>query len=208
MITNEDYYQKLQTKTQQLQSYDIEGKNFANQIMNKSLSKQDIFIISTIDRCLNLIDGFILLLQNRNMTCAGAILRLQMDNCMRVYAAIVAKDKDALFDCLIYDRKICDQKTNDGQKMTDTYLKKAMCKYDLRFSSVYDNTSGYVHLSSKAFYQTINDCYEHTIEWKVGGPLLEKHNQVLLEAADAFISFTGIFFKLLKDMCKTKEQIK
>ena len=35
------------------------------------------------------------LLRERNLVCAGPILRLQMDNCMRMHATFIAEDRNA-----------------------------------------------------------------------------------------------------------------
>ena len=37
-----------------------------------------------------------MMLKERNLTCAGVLLRMQMDNCMRTYAAFIAEDKKAI----------------------------------------------------------------------------------------------------------------
>lgn len=88
--------------------------------------------------------------------------------------------------------------------MADWYLKKVLCQFDSRFSDVYDQTSGYVHLSDKAFYQTVKSCDNYTIEWQIGTPLLERHNHVLIEAADAFIHFTQLHYKMLAAVAESK----
>lgn len=78
-------------------------------------------------------------------------MRLQLDNCMRTYAAFIAADKDAVIDCVISGNRIDKQKSKDGNLLKDVYLKNELSKLDTGFSAVYDNTSGYIHFSDRAF---------------------------------------------------------
>ena len=133
-------------------------------------------------------------------------MRLQMDNCMRTYAAFIAADKDAVIDCIIHGRKIRDQVDVDGKKMTDANLKKKMAAFNASFPAVYDQASGYVHFSDMAFYQTVVSINNSTIEWQIGQALQERFNPLLLEAADAFIHFTKIHHKMLQAVVDSKQR--
>ena len=156
---------------------------------------------------MNLIDGFTDMLRKRNLTCVGALLRLQMDNCMRSYAAFIAKDKETVIDCIISGDSINKQLSKDGTKMTDGYLKRELSKVDTRFADVYNQASGYIHLSEKAFYQTVVKVEDDSIEWQVGRELPEKRNSVLIEAADAFIHFVKLHFKMLEAVADSKRRV-
>lgn len=156
---------------------------------------------------MNLIDGFTDMLCKRNLTCVGALLRLQMDNCMRSYAAFLAQDKEVVIDCIINGDPINKQVSKDGKKMTDGYLKGELSKIDTRFADVYNQANGYIHLSSKAFYQTVVKVENNSIEWQVGRELPEKRNPVLIEAADAFIHFVKLHFKMLDAVADSKRRV-
>ena len=183
-----------------------QGISLAKGIIGETLFKEDLFFCASADRSLNLIDGFADMLRKRNLTCVGALLRLQMDNCMRSYAAFIAKDKEAVIDCIIDGNPINKQVSKDGTKMTDGYLKGELSKIDTRFADVYNQASGYIHLSAKAFYQTIVKVENNSIEWQVGIELPEKRNPVLIEAADAFIHFVKLHFRMLEAVAKSKER--
>lgn len=133
-------------------------------------------------------------------------MRLQMDNCMRTYAVFIAADKDAVIDCIIHGRKIRDQLDIDGKKMTDANLKKKMAAFNASFPAVYDQASGYVHFSDTAFYQTVVSINNNTIEWQIGQALQERFNPLLLEAADAFIHFTKIHYKMFQAVVDSKQR--
>lgn len=180
--------------------------NYAKVLSEKNLTKDDFYFSAAANRCINLINGFVAMLQTRNLTCAGVLLRMQMDNCMRTYAAFIAEDRAAVIDCIINGGRVRDYKDTKGKKMSDGYLKDELSKQDSVFAQVYDQASGYVHLSDKAFYQMVESCKDNTIRFYAGANLLERHNPVLIEAAEAFIHFVKLHFKMLNAVAKSKER--
>ena len=205
-MDNETFFDVLTPKIEELRKLRECGKTIAAGIIGQSLLKEDFFFCAATDRCMHLIDGFSYMLQERNLTCAGALLRLQLDNCMRTYAAFIAADKDAVIDCVISGNRIDKQKSKDGNLLKDVYLKNELSKLDTGFSTVYNNTSGYIHFSDRAFYQTVKSCDDNVIEWGVGTQLLEKFNPLLIEAADAFIHFVKLHFHILYAVVESKER--
>ena len=205
-MNNQEYFDAIEQRISLLGKLRKNGISLAAGIIGESLLKEDLFFCASVDRCLNLIDGFITMLRNRNLTCSGALLRLQMDNCMRSYAAFIAYDKDAVIDCIISGKPINIQLSKDGKKMSDGYLKKELSIIDKQFESVYNQASGYVHLSEKAFFQTVVKCENNQIEFQIGQELPEKRNSVLIEVADAFIHFVKLHFRMLKEVAGSKQR--
>lgn len=203
-MNNEEYYEVLSRKIEELRSLRNTCKTIVAGVIGQSLLKEDFFFCASADRCMNLIDGFIPMLQNRNLTCAGALLRLQLDNCMRTYAAFIADDKDAVIDCIISGNRIDKQQSADGKNLSDANLRIALSQIDVSFSDVYKQASGFIHLSEKAFYQTVVKCEDSSIEFQVGGILPEKRNPVMIECADAFIHFTKLHFQMLSAVAESK----
>ena len=105
-MNNNEYYIAIEERIKILQELRKEGTSLAKGIIGKSLFTEDLFFCASLDRCMNLIDGFVVMLRKRNLTCVGALLRLQMDNCMRSYAAFIAKDKQAVINCIISGEQI------------------------------------------------------------------------------------------------------
>ena len=104
-MNNNDYYNKLQKHIETMESLRAEGKTIGKGIIGESLLKDDLFFCAALARSLRLIDGVKILLEERNLTCSGALLRLEMDNCMRTYAAFIAENRDEFFDCVIDGRR-------------------------------------------------------------------------------------------------------
>ena len=205
-MTNDEYLQKIAPKVETLTTLSIEALSLCQGIIGKNLTKEDFYFSASANRCINLITGFIDMLKTRNLTCAGVLLRMQMDNCIRTYAAFIAEDCDAVVDCIIQGGKVSNYKDKNGKKMSDGYLKDEISKMDSVFADVYDQASVYVHLSEKAFYQMVASCEDNKINLYAGPNLLERHNPILIEAAEAFIHFVKLHFKMLKAVAESKER--
>lgn len=197
-MKNEEYNIKLAAYIEQLQELRKEAVSLATGIIGETLCMDDLFFCASVDRCIRLIDGLIPVLKDRNLTCVGILLRMQMDNCMRTYAAFIAENRKAVIQCILNGTPIKSLKDAKGNKMLDGYLKDEVAKIDPIFSEVYNNASGYVHLSEKAFYQTVDFCDNYEIGIQIGQPLPEKRNAPLLEAATAYIHFVNLHFKMLQ----------
>ena len=206
MMTNDEYFVELESKVEILTGLSTEALELCKGIIGRSLTKDDFFFSAAANRCINLINGFVAMLQTRNLTCAGVLLRMQMDNCMRTYAAFIAEDRTVVVDCIIHGGRVKDYKDKNGKLMFDGYLKDELTKWDPVFAQVYDQASGYVHLSDKAFYQMVESCDDSIISLYAGPNLLERHNPALIEAAEAFIHFVKLHFKMLKAVAESKER--
>lgn len=205
-MTNEEYKAALAPYIEQLQELRKKAVLIATGIIGETLCTDDLFFCASVGRCIRLIDGLIPMLQGRNLTCVGVLLRMQMDNCMRTYAAFIAEDRNAAVQCVINGEPIKHLRDINGQKMSDKHLKEEVSKIDPDFSTVYDNASGYVHLSEKAFYQTVDSCDDYVIGIQIGQPLPEKRNAPLLEAAGAYIHFVNLHFKMLQAVVESKQR--
>ena len=203
-MNNSEYLGALEEIIGSLKELHAEGINIAKGIIGETLTKDVFFFCASLDRCLRLTDGIILLLRERNLTCSGALLRLQMDNCMRTYAAFIAEDRTKVINCIIDGTPINTQRDTTGNRMTDGYLKNAISQYDSVFARVYNQASGFVHLSEKAFYQTVADVSDGKIALQIGHDLPEKRNAPLLECAEAFSHFVKLHYKMLDAVVESK----
>lgn len=205
-MTNDEYSAAIVSSVNELQELRNQAVSLAKGVIGETLLSEDLYFCASLDRCIRLIDGFIPLLQSRNLTCAGVLLRMQMDNCMRTYAAFIAKDKDLLFRSLLDGSRIDKLKDKEGHKFSDGYLKGQVDKIDPGFEKVYDQACGFVHLSSKAFYQTVGECKDGKFGFLIGLPLPEKRNEPLLECAHAYIHYVKLFFKLIQAVVDSKQR--
>jgi hypothetical protein len=86
----------------------------------------DMVLLGIIKRTLALSGGFRGHIQNKNFTCAAALLRMQMDTALRVFAATLYSSPEqyamAVFDGQQVDRL----RDRNGNRMTDSYLAKKL----------------------------------------------------------------------------------
>jgi len=117
---------------------------------NKNLiSKPSIFIFSAINRAIALNKGFLSLTKEDNYITAVNLLRLQADNCMRVYAVSLVDNRAKFFNEVLEGKHIRNMKDADGNKMTDDFLSSELDKIFKGFKSLYKNTSGFIHFSNE-----------------------------------------------------------
>ncbi|MET3127408.1 hypothetical protein ABID42_002523 [Arcicella rosea] len=138
---------------------------------NSHIYTMDIFICAIVNRAISLMNGFITLANNNNYISAVPLIRLQVDNCLRFYAATLVKDHDDFFLKYLDDTHIRNIKDFKGNKMTDKYLVEKLNKEVFPgIYNLYVNTSGYIHFSKEhSFLQTeINSTENRKILTKIG----------------------------------------
>lgn len=100
-MKNEEYMKELEKRLTDFRSARQNMKELAVAIIGDVLYKEDLFFTSAIDRSMGLLDGMIEMLKQRNLTCAGILVRTQVDNCMRVFAAFIAEDRTEFIDAFL-----------------------------------------------------------------------------------------------------------
>ncbi len=206
-MNTEEYYEFLNERFQKIKELREAAKSLAAGIIGNTLYKEDLFFTSALDRSVALLDGIVKMLQDRNLTCVGILVRSQIDNCMRIFAAFIADDKTAFMDGFIQGKKISDFKDDCGKKMKDVVLRERLEAYDSQISEVYKKSSGYIHLSDVAFYSSVCAKDNYRIEFSVGLPIREEANEILLEGADAFIHYTLLQYQLLQAVIDSKKRV-
>jgi hypothetical protein len=99
--------------------------------------------------------GFVELIESRNFIAAAPLIRLQLDNCLRLSAGTLVKDPHKFAMNVLEGVPIKKQKDMSNEKMTDAYLVKMLSKRYSWIDEVYKNTSGYVHLSEKHIFNAM-----------------------------------------------------
>lgn len=90
-MTNDEYFNEIETYFNKLREYREKSKTIAAGIIGENLTEDDIFFLSALNRRVQLIDGIIDLLRMRNLACVGILVRTQLDNLMRVFAAFISR---------------------------------------------------------------------------------------------------------------------
>lgn len=206
-MNNEEYRISLNERLNKIKELREEAKSVASGIIGNKLYKEDLFFTSALDRSVALLDGVVNMLQERNLACVGILVRSQIDNCLRIFAAFIAEDKTAFIDGFLQGKKISDFKDDHGNKMKDVVLRERLEDYDSQISDVYKKSSGYIHLSDVAFYSSVCAKDNYRIEFSIGLPIREEANEILLEGADAFIHYTLLQYQLLQAVVESKKRV-
>lgn len=122
---------------------------FTNETQRKLLSKPSHFTFSIVHRAIELNRGFKTLSDSNNWITAINLLRLQADNCMRLFALSLVQDRLDFYERIQNGEHIRNIKDVEGNKMTDLYLSQKLDNLYTGFRLLYENTSGFIHFSNE-----------------------------------------------------------
>lgn len=120
--------------------------------IEKGITKINHYIMSIANRAIFLNRGFVTLAESNNYQTAISLMRLQLDNCLRLYAMSLYNNSGEFYKKVIGGEQIRKLKDRDGNKMTDSYLVTKIDKIFPQFKSMYEKLSGHIHFSTEHFY--------------------------------------------------------
>jgi hypothetical protein len=168
----------------------------------------DILVVATLNRSLCLLKGFIELIQARNFVAAAPLIRLQLDNSLRLSAGTLVSDPHKFAMNVLEGVPVNKQKDMLNQKMTDSYLVEKLSERYSWVKDVYANTSGYIHLSDKHFLNAMepgpgNGNYD--IRLKITDKDEFLNDNIYLDAISGFQRSTDILFDYVYSWAYTKD---
>ena len=127
----------------------------------------DHFAVGVINRSLSLISGFALLLRNSNYIGAAHLARPHLGQLSRFYAVWQVKHPHDFAMQTMKGVRIEKLKDRSGNSLRDSNLIKSASQDYPWMQSVYDQTSGVIHMSSKHILTSsrVIDKHEGTIEF-------------------------------------------
>lgn len=169
----------------------------------------DLVIMAVINRSISLIDGFAKMIEDRNVLCANALLRLQLDNIIRMYACWLVDDPHSIAVCLLEGIPLHKIKSKDGKRLSDAYLVSQVSEIYPWLKAVYRNTSGFVHLSVPHMVAPVTEVnrVKRTMSIAVGKSGGRKWTeQEIIESVKAFAEATRSVLHLSYSWLITKEK--
>ncbi|TXE01838.1 hypothetical protein [Algoriphagus aquimarinus] len=130
----------------------------------------DLYFDGVYNRSLSLLDATLILLDSKNFMAAASIVRLHLDNFLRLHAAWIV-DKPYDFVSEVMDGKsVRNLKDRNGNKMWDGYLVEDASKKYPWIRDVYDKSCGFIHFSGTHIFsnQKIIDNETRTIGSYIG----------------------------------------
>lgn len=179
---------------------------------NGALYPLDFLATAAIQRSLNLIGPFVDLIEQKNLIAAAPLLRLQLDNCMRLSAAWLVEDPHSFAMKVFSGIPVYKQRDRDGSLMRDSYLARKLSEEAEWVPRVYRETSGYIHLSEKHIF-SIFDRRQGTREEEghlvvpvtVGRGTEYLPDELFLEASQAFAATTNLFLRYVHGWAVSKD---
>lgn len=151
------------------------------------------YIMSIANRAISLNRGFVTLANTNNYLTAISLIRLQIDNCLRLYAMSLFSDSTLFYEKVLNGEHIKNLKDRDGNKMHDEYLVTKIDVIFPGFKSLYKKLSGHIHFSFEHF--KFNNSVENEIHSMSVGDF---ENLTLPEKVD----FSYNMFLIGKDLLK------
>jgi hypothetical protein len=124
-------------------------------ILSGEIEPIDIYAFMVLKRSISLVFGFTELIRQKNFLCAAPLIRLQIDNLLRFRASFLVDNQSQFVVDVLQEKEVRKLKDRLGKNMTDGYLQDVLENEYPWIKGTYKNTSGYVHLSEKHFFNTL-----------------------------------------------------
>jgi hypothetical protein len=142
--------------------------------------------------------GFQQMVEQSNMTCAHALVRLQLDTALRLHAGILFGHLDGFSNKVMAGQKVDKLRDRSGQRLTDRYLARNISQQHPWVERVYVATSGNIHLSARHIHLSLG-------EWDEAGGFgvrIDADDRALppelfLEAVEGFYAITALIIEQL-----------
>lgn len=147
VLNSEQFRQEAETIEKALRSLRVEERDAVIPFMDGGFTQWDLYLASSSEYVMRLIDGFIPMLETRNFVCVAQLLRAQVGVCLRTLALFVAKDQEDYLKQVFRGVPVNRLKDRSGKNMTDGRLQDLLSEFDPEVEDVYKATSGFVHFS-------------------------------------------------------------
>jgi hypothetical protein len=134
--------------------------NISIQILRKEdQSSFDKLIVSALMRLEYLTKAYFELISSSNYMASLHLVRLNLDNILRVYAGFICEDPNEFADSFIDGVSVRDIKDKNNERMHDSYLAREISKEVGRewIHDFYKDMSGFIHFSDKHYEHIFNN---------------------------------------------------
>ena len=166
----------------------------------------DLLAWAAANRTASLLHAFRGLLEARNFWAAAAVLRMQIDTLVRFRAAWHVADPHDYAAQVLRGVRINRLKDRDGKLLTDKHLVQIARSDAPWIERVYDETSGFVHLSSVHIFAAGEQAHDDgSIELKVSELDPERlPDEARQEAIDCYTDVVRVLIRYLLGWAQTK----
>lgn len=165
----------------------------------------DLLAIAALKRSMSLCSAFSLLVRNNNYLSSAALVRLQLDTCLRFFASFIVEEPHDFALQMLKGIPVRDMLDRTGKRMTDRYLVNLLGKEHDWMPRVYAETSGFIHLSEKHMLSVWGAGTGESFPAIVGPADEHIADHFWIEMADGFIACTDALFVHLRGWIFTKQ---
>jgi len=204
-MKNEEYSQFLEENIIKLNEFRNKFSVSLPFIIQNNSFNEALYYLSLSNKATELIDGYILMMEDKNLTCLAILIRVQLDNCMRILAGNIVEDKETYFSNFRNPEiRLNKMKDVNGKKLTDANLRKYLNAFDENFGKTYALTSEFVHFSGSSL-ESILEIKDNGIHLDIGNIYKEKPFKTIYEYTKAFLYFLDLHFEMVQEMCRQKK---
>lgn len=120
---------------------------------NAELFPCDALAFSVLERSLNLLQGFNLLLSHGGYTTGVGLLRMQLDNVLRFHGVVMSANPHDVANKIFHGVQLRTIKDRAGKRMTDARLVELLAIRNPWVNHIYDIACSYIHLSDQHIQQ-------------------------------------------------------
>lgn len=199
--------QKSLNRLKELEKAQIELAKTMIEAYDGSMYAIDLFISGALNRSAALSEGFKGLVKSKNLICAGAILRLQIDTAIRIFAGTLVDDTNLFVSDILKGQHIRNLKDRDENKMTNKYLVNKLSNEYPWLPKVYEKTSSYIHLSDTHLFASVQSIEKDKRKLSLKISPFDRHEipeKFYIEAVDAFNAAIEIIVRFVEGWIFTK----
>lgn len=159
-----------------------------------------MFINCVINRAMNINRGFISLTKNDNYACAIPLIRMMIDNCVRLWGITLVDDAHKYIKVWSNGEKIANIKDKNGKRLTDSYLSEKFGLLNPGTDVIYKDACSFVHLSERSLYMTAKRVEgTRRVELTIGGND-NLPNEVKCNIDKWMLHFNNVFIDLIRSI--------
>lgn len=190
---------RFEQEMEHLNKADENIKKLFLQLANRDFDYTFLFGAGIARRSCALTAGFKSMIKDKNSVCALALVRMQLDNSLRLYAGFFSKDRNKFSQDVLKGIQINKMRADDNQKMSDNYLAKRVSEINPWVINVYRTTSGYVHFSETHIKGAFKRKDGNLFEMIIGPNDNDRDPNDFLESLQCFTHITMMIEVQLQD---------
>lgn len=159
-----------------------------------NLYATDILVTTMLQRTFGVLDALIDAVDTFNLHAAAPLLRLQLDTLFRAHYIATCGDSDEVSMKILSGMQFRQLADSENKKLTDARLKALAAEIHPWAGAVYDQTSGWVHLSVNHMMTTIRAGEGDSFQIRVPLPRELVPERLWLEILEAARRATEEFF--------------